>query len=55
MKSKYIQLISAIIFIALTFVYLHSGNNIGMFGSLIMSKLCAMQYSIEDGKEEKGK
>lgn len=55
MKSKYIQIISVIIFAILAFVYLHSGDNTGMFGSLIMAKLCAMQYSIEDGKEEKEK
>lgn len=55
MKSKYIQLISAIIFAILTFVHLHYGDNTGMFGSLIMAKLCAMQFSIEDGKEKKEK
>lgn len=52
MKSKYIQIISAIIFAILAFVYLHSGDNTGMFGSLIMAKLCAMQYVIEEGKEK---
>lgn len=51
MKSKYVQLVSAIIFIAITFVYLFNDNNTGMFGSLILAKLCAMQYSIEDEKE----
>ena len=52
MKSKYIQLISAITFTILAFVYLLYDDNAGMFGSLIMSKLCAVQYSIEEGKEK---
>lgn len=52
MKSKYIQLVSAIIFAILAFMYLHYDDNIAMFGSLIMAKLCAMQYSIEDKKGE---
>lgn len=55
MKSKYIQIVSAIIFAVLAFVYLHYDDNTGMFGSLIMAKLCAMQYSIEEGEEKKGK
>ena len=53
MKSKYIQLVSAIIFAILTFVCLHYDDSTGMFASLIMAKLCAMQYSIEDGKEKR--
>lgn len=55
MKSKYIQIISVIIFAILAFVYLHYGDNAAMFGSLIMAKLCAMQFSIEDGKEKREK
>lgn len=51
MKSKYIQLISGIIFAILAFVYLHYDDSTAMFGSLIMAKLCAMQYVIEEGKE----
>lgn len=53
MKSKHIQIISVIIFAILAFVYLHSGDNTGMFGSLIMAKLCAMQFAIEDWKEKR--
>lgn len=53
MKSKHLQLVSAIIFAILAFVCLHCDDSTAMFGSLIMAKLCAMQFSIEDGKENK--
>lgn len=53
MKSKYIQIISTIIFAILAFVYLRHDDNTGMFGSLIMAKLCAMQFAIEDWKEKR--
>jgi hypothetical protein len=55
MKSKHLQLVLSLIFSILALVWMHYGDRTGLYGCLIMAKLCAMQFSIEEGKEKKGK